>query len=75
MIDAQGGGHEGLAGESAVAIGKAIPGIAASGLVVAGVPLESWVVILTVVFLVLQIAYLGYRFARDLSRGDSDCDG
>lgn len=60
----------GLAGESAVAIGKSIPGVTASGLVVAGVPLESWVVILTLVFLALQIAYLLYKFVRDVRHGD-----
>lgn len=75
MINAQRGIPEGMAGEYLAVAGKATPSTAVSGLILAGVPLESWVVILTLVFLLLQIGHAVYKIARDLRRGRGDADG
>lgn len=75
MFDAQRGVPEGIAGESAVAIGKALPGVTTSGLLVAGVPLENWVLILTATLLIVQLGHAIYKIIRDLRRGGNDRDG
>ena len=52
-------------GEIAAAAGKASPSLMVSGLVVAGVSLQDWVLIATLIFTVLQIALLVRKFFKD----------
>lgn len=44
---------------------KSIPPVAVGGLSAAGVSLEDWVLIVTLFYLALQIAYLVYKFVRE----------
>lgn len=66
-------------GEYLGAIGKASPALAVSAAGIAGMPLETWVIVLTLVYLGLQIAYLVWKWARDLRRdraeGEDRADG
>jgi len=60
-----------LVGEGAVALSKAAPPVAVTGLAVAGVSLQDWVFILTLVYLVLQISHLGLTaFSRKRENRD-----
>jgi len=59
---------DGLAGDAVSASMKASPPLAVGTLSASGVSLEEWVFIATLVYLVLQILYLGYKFVRDLRR-------
>lgn len=59
----------------AIAGANATPPVAASAAVLLGQTLAPWVVILTVVFLTLQIAYLAFKFARDVRGKGSREDG
>jgi ABC-type taurine transport system ATPase subunit len=72
MIQSPTGGPSGLAGDVAVAGAKVTPPIAASAAIVLGQALEPWVVILTVVFLGLQILHIGNRLLRDFGNRKSD---
>lgn len=47
------------------AAGKAAPPIAVSTAASAGMTLQDWVLIATLLYTLLQIAYLGYKIARD----------
>lgn len=53
-------GHRELAerfgGETAAALGKVAPPVAVSGLTVAGVSLQDWVLILTALYTLVQLA-------------------
>lgn len=53
-----------VGGDVVAAGGKAVPPIAVTGLSAGGVSLQDWVYILTLVYLVLQIAYLVWKFWR-----------
>lgn len=59
---------EGLAADASSTFLKASPALGVGGLSASGVSLEEWVFIATLVYLVLQILYLGYKFVRDLRR-------
>ena len=50
------------------AIGKAAPPIAVSTAAGAGMSLQDWVLIATLVYTLLQTAYLVYKFVRDHRR-------
>jgi hypothetical protein len=63
----------GLAGDVAVAGAKSAPPVAASTAVLLGQTLEPWVVILTVAFLALQIAFIGIKIL-DRLRGNAARD-
>jgi hypothetical protein len=52
------------ASEFAVAAGKASPPIVVSGAAVAGISLQDWVLIATLVYTSLQIALLVYNFLK-----------
>ena len=54
-----------LGGDAAAALGKSTPAVAVSAAAIAGVPLEQWAIILTIVYLVLQIAYLAWKWVRE----------
>lgn len=56
--------HQGS--DIAAAAGKSSPAVAVSAAALAGVPLEQWAIILTIIYLVLQIAYLGWKWLREL---------
>ena len=62
------------AGEYAVAAAKASPGIAVSATAVAGFDWNVALVIATLVFTVLQIAYLLWKWRRDLRQDGSSRD-
>ncbi len=47
-----------MTGDLVAAAGKSAPPIAVSGLTVAGVSLQDWVLILTAIYTVIQIALL-----------------
>ena len=53
------------ASESIYAAGKASPALAVTGATVAGVDLQTWVLIATLVYTVLQVALLVYNFIKD----------
>lgn len=54
-----------IAAEAAAGAAKSLPPIAASGLILLGRPLNEWVLILTFVWLCLQIGGWGYdRYKR-----------
>jgi hypothetical protein len=55
------------AGDAVAALGKSSPPVAVTTAMIAGVPLETWVVILTVVYLGVQISYLLWKWARELT--------
>lgn len=54
-----------LGGDAAAALGKSTPAVAVSAAAIAGVPLEQWAIILTIVYLVLQITYLTWKWVRE----------
>lgn len=54
-------------GEYVVAAGKASPPLAITGLGVAGLELEAWVLLATLIYTVLQIALLIHKFFKDRS--------
>lgn len=56
------------------AAGKATPALAVSGATMAGVSLDTWVMGATLLYLVLQIAYLIWKFFRERS-GQVKADG
>ena len=56
-------------GGEAFAVGvKTSPGMAVSAAIVAGIPLEHWVVYLTVALLLVQLGYSLWKWARELRR-------
>ncbi len=63
---------DGLAGDAYSAAGKAGPPLAIVGSSAAGLTLEDWVMIVTIIYVVLQILYLGFKFIRDLRRGGKE---
>ena len=63
-----------LGGDVVVAGGKAGPPVTVTALSAFGIPLEQWVFVATLIYVVLQIALLVYKFARDL-RGKGGRDG
>ena len=50
---------------AAGAVAKAAPPVTVAGAVAAGADLDRVVVVLTIVYLVGQIAYLGWRWVRE----------
>jgi hypothetical protein len=56
-------------GEYISAAGKATPPLAATGAVVAGIPLQEWVLIATLIYTVLMTANLIYKFFKDRNSG------
>ncbi|MFC3097388.1 hypothetical protein [Alteraurantiacibacter palmitatis] len=63
--------HNALAergGEIAAAGFKAAPAVAVTTAASAGMTLEEWVFTVTLIYLVLQILHLGWKWARDLKR-------
>lgn len=59
---------ESHAGEYTAAAGKASPPLLVSGAAVAGISLQDWVLIATLVYTVLQIGVLIYGFAKKRGR-------
>lgn len=59
-------------GEIAAAGIKAAPAVAVTGAASVGMSLEEWVFVATLVYLVLQILYLAWKFWRDLKKGAND---
>ncbi|WP_299307852.1 hypothetical protein [uncultured Croceicoccus sp.] len=53
------------AGDYVTAFGKAAPPIAVSGVTAAGMSLQDWVLVATLVYTIAQTAHLIYRFVRD----------
>lgn len=58
-------------GELAAAAGKVLPPLTVSGVVMGGVTLQDWVLLATLVYTVLQVALLIYRF---FSKEPTDAD-
>ena len=61
----------GSAGDLMTAAAKSTPPLAVSASAAAGVPLNAWVMLLTAAYLVLQIAYLIWKWHRDATRPGS----
>ena len=55
-------GNESVKGE----IAKAVPAVGVSALTVLGVPLSEWVYILTIIYLMAQIGWLGLKIWKHL---------
>lgn len=55
------------AGDALSALGKSSPPVAVTTAMIAGVSLEQWVVILTVVYLAVQISYSLWKWTRELT--------
>ncbi|HMO74586.1 MAG TPA: hypothetical protein PKD99_02210 [Sphingopyxis sp.] len=51
-------------GDIAVAVGKTSPPLTVAGAAIAGVPLQDWVLIATLIYTVLQIAVLVQGFLK-----------
>ncbi len=49
--------------------GKAAPPVAVSSIMVAGLSLQEWVLIVTLLYTVLQIGVLAYKFINRKNRG------
>lgn len=65
-----------FASDAFSAVAKSSPPMAVGTLSASGFSLQDWVFIVTLVYLVLQILYLGLKFARDLRRsGKEQADG
>lgn len=60
------------AGEYVAAAAKASPGIAVAATAGAGIDWNIWVLVTTFVFTVLQIAYLLWKWRRDLKAEKKD---
>ena len=56
---------DGLHEAATSAVVKSSPPVVVGGLSAVGVSLEDWVLIVTLVYLALQIAYLLYKFVRE----------
>lgn len=68
---------DGHTGEAFSASAKAMPPVAVSSFTAAGMTLEQWVLVATLIYTVLQAAHLVYKFVRDRRReaaGDPDHD-
>ena len=61
-----------LSNDLTVAVGKSAPPVAVGTAAAVGIPLEDWVMILTIVYLLLQIVYLGYKFWTRAGRQDDE---
>lgn len=62
-------------GEAFAALGKSAPPVTISALSVAGVGLQDWVFILTAGYIVLQGAYLLWKWVRELRAKKADANG
>ena len=62
------------AGEAVSALTKTSLPVGVSGAALAGVPLETWVMIATLVYTVASFAHLVYRVVRE-QRGEGRSDG
>lgn len=49
-------------------VARSLPPVGVVGATVAGVPLDAWVLILTAMYIVLQSAYLVWRWLREARR-------
>lgn len=56
-------------GEYIAAVGKATPPLAVVGVEAAGLTLQDWVLISTLVYTVLQTVHLIYKFWKDRRNG------
>ena len=54
--------HESIKGE----VFKAVPAVGVSALSVLGVPLSEWVYILTIIYLMAQISWMGIKIWKHL---------
>lgn len=54
-----------IIGTAAGAVAKAAPPVTVAGAVAAGANLDRVVVVLTIIYLVGQISYLGWRWVRE----------
>jgi len=61
-------------GEYTAALGKATPPLAVSASAIAGLSLQDWVLIATLVYTVLQTALLVWKFLRDRRAGEARND-
>lgn len=64
-----GGGNQ----ETLIEAVKSSPPVTVIGLTLGGIPLQEWVYILTIVYLLMQISWLGYsKFLRKAKAGGDD---
>jgi hypothetical protein len=75
MFESQRQLAQSLSGDALTAAGKSTPPLAVATLSVADVGLQDWVLILTVVYLVLQIGYLAWKWVRAIRSGKAFPDG
>jgi hypothetical protein len=69
MFESQRHLTDSLGGDAVVAAVKSSPPVVVTAAAAAGMPLQSWVAIATLVYVMLQTAYLIWKWARDLRRG------
>lgn len=63
----------GIKTEGTIEALKASPPVTVVGLTLGGIPLQEWVYILTIVYLLMQIGWLGYsKFIRKTAGGEED---
>lgn len=58
--------HHDIAGEAMAAATKAAPPVTVAASAIAGLPLERWVLIATLIYTILMIAHVTWRWAREL---------
>lgn len=61
-----------IADTAALAGAKATPAIAVASATLMGYALDHWVLVLTVLYLLLQIGHLVWRWMREWTRGKDD---
>lgn len=60
----------GMVSETLATVGKASPPIAVSAATIAGVTLQDWVLLATLVFTLVSLAHLVWKWLRELRGGD-----
>lgn len=66
--------HSGIGEAAAAAAVKSSPPLAAVGAMATGMTLNNWVAVATLVYVVLQAAYLVWKWARELRAKKADAN-
>lgn len=62
--------ESGLSTDVGIEVGKASPPIAVAGSIIVGFSLQDWVLVLTLCYLVLQIAWMIRKFVKAANDAD-----
>ena len=59
--------------EQLASVAKAAPPITITGMTIVGIPVQDWVLIMTLVYTILQILIIARRFMMDRRVTDNTC--